>query len=784
MTKRRLLQTCRGFGAGLLLILSASLSAAGEKVQARREGHKLRLGNDLVSVVFDESNGTWNVEWPGKLDAAVSGVRFSLLANKQALTPNGVKAETAAFTDAIGSGREILCRWGKGIEVEQHIRLYDSRPAIVVSARVTNHTDRDVTLDAVKMFDSSAGEGGSWRLAGATLPPAAVCYPYAKPACRPAPKTKSAAGAERAYASQGVLAFSPSGSSIGLVLGCLSSREGWPEVNAAFQTGKGGTALDAGYDLSGKGLPAGKSVELDPVWLAVEADHFAALDHYGDAVAALCPLPVHTGADALWCSWYPLRMKIDEENVLANARIAAQFFKPLGMEVIQLDHGWQRGDVCGDWFHNERFPHGLKWLSEQLQSRYGMKMGLWIAPTQVAETTQLYHDHPEWLKQDASGKPRVYNRWFWKPNPGMCRLDVAHPAAEKWMEETFARLTAEGAAYYKIDFIAGSPSLGKAMAAIRRGAGPKAWIRYCQTPPLLNVGLANSSYIGDDTGDAGLPDWMRLMRNNAPLLAASYWANDRLYHREICDMSVGMKAGVEEVRFRMTIMTMAGCSISFSDDFRDLKPARIRMMQKCLPPGNPAARPLDLFDRQRPSMWRMHCKNTAGEWDAVGLLNFEDQPEERTVELSALGLPADAEVIAFEFWEGKYLGPHKGSVSLTLAPRTARILLIHRRPTRPQVIATDMHLLGGYHEIKRVAWDEKQLVLSGEYRRAPDMEGKAYIYVPDGYRLPADSPRAKGNLQLTQPEKNIVVQQVRFEDAQVDWAIPFEFSPPAEPSGK
>ena len=35
-------------------------------------------------------------------------------------------------------------------------------------------------------------------------------------------------------------------------------------------------------------------------------------------------------------------------------------------------------------------------------------------------------------------------------------------------------------------------------------------------------------------------------------------------------MSVGIKAGVEEARFRLTLMTMSGCSISFSDDFRPL----------------------------------------------------------------------------------------------------------------------------------------------------------------------------------------------------------------------
>ena len=69
--------------------------------------------------------------------------------------------------------------------------------------------------------------------------------------------------------------------------------------------------------------------------------------------------------------------------------------------------------------------------------------------------------------------------------PGDGQVGRLQPGAEKWIEETFARLKAEGVNYFKIDFISGSPRLPRAMAAIRRGAGPDAWIRFIQTPPLL-----------------------------------------------------------------------------------------------------------------------------------------------------------------------------------------------------------------------------------------------------------------------------------------------------------
>jgi alpha-galactosidase len=756
----------------------ARAAATGEKVIFTREGNRVRLGNNRVSVILDETEGDWEATWLGQVEAAVRRVRFAVEANGRVLAPRAVKAEAVPLTDARGSGLEIRQRWGKQIEVERGIHIDHGRPAVVVSGRITNHTDRDVTLGSARMVDLSQNDRGWWHLGSILRAPAAIGYAGASPACRPAPDEETLSEAGPQYGSAELLALAPRDSPGGLAIGALSARQGSSSVSARFQVGEGGTALAATLNLRGKVLPPGATIALDPVWLSFEDNHSDALEHYGDAVALTAAQPVRTGANALWCSWYPIRMGISEEIVLAHAAIAARHFQPLGLDVIQLDHGWQRGDICGDWFPNERFPHGMKWLSEQLRSRHGLKLGLWIAPTQVALTSRLFRDHPDWMRKNAQGKPAVSGRWFWVPNPEMTVLDASHPAAEKWIEKTFARLSAEGASYYKIDFIAGSPALARAMAAIRRGAGPKAWIRYCQTPALLSAGLANSAYIGIDTGDAGLRDGINLLRDNAPLLAASYWVNDRLYHREVCDMSVGMKADVEEARFRLTLMTLSGCSISFSDDFRPLQLPRIRMMQQCLPPGNPTARPLDLFERERPSLWHMHCKNSAGEWDAVGIFNFEDQPQERTVDFRSLGLPPGAEATVFEFWEEKYLGCHSGRVTLSLPPRTARLLLIRRLPDRPDVIATNMHVLGGYHEIKRLAWDDRRCMLAGTYQRAPGLEGKAFLYVPARFRPQTDSLSGKGSLRISKIGPNVWVQEIRFKEAQVDWAIRFEVATP------
>ena len=428
-------------------------------------------------------------------------------------------------------------------------------------------------------------------------------------------------------------------------------------------------------------------------------------------------------------------------------------------------------------------------MRTSFDQRYGLKLGLWIAPTDVAETSQLYKEHSDWLLKGADGKPLVNWKWYWKPNPNCYELDVTNPAASKWLTETFARLRSEGASYFKIDFIASSAgeqfvqsdpyatrgwsNLRIAMNAIRAGAGKDAWIRYCQTPPVLSVGLADSTIGGDDTLDAGVPNTFHVLSDNARALAAGWWINDRLYHREVCDMSVRMQADVEEARLRLAMMTLAGCSISFSDELQYLPSSRLRMMQQCLPPGAPTMRPLDLFERANPSIWRLHCGKEGQGWDIVGLFNFEDKPQERSVDFAALGLPAHTDAAVFEFWQQKFEGVHQGSFSMTVPAQSCRVISIRRLLDHPQVIGTDMHLLQGYHELSAEKWDAKSNTLSGVCRRAPGLDGRLIVFVPSAYQPQFDFPLKETSAQLTHLAGPVWAHEIHFNGAEKSWSIPF-----------
>ena len=765
-------------------------SDATEVVAEQNARNGRRLFNKRVFLQVNPDN-SWNAIWNTRNDAALFHVGFDIEADGYHLTATNVETEVTSFKDAFGHGQQISQTWGGELHVERQLRIYDGRSAVVVSGRIMNNTTHTISLGVLRPLTIRESDKGAWLGGDVTVIPSAVYMVGASEfQCVPGIRTQWGNPEERSFSSTQVLNLTDPYALSGVTVGFLSAFNARPDFNARFRSGRGGVAFNAEQPFLGRHLDPGESLQFDGLYVSADDDAYNGLEQYASAASHFSIQGVRTRPTSLWCSWYAHRMDVSEDLVLANAGVAAKYFQPLGFEFMQLDHGWQIGDVTGNWTPDTNtFPHGFSWLAQQLRDRYHLKLGVWIAPTDVAETSDAFRQHPEWMLKDGGGKPLVNWRWYWKPNPNCYELDASNPDAAAWMEETFHRLSSDGVSYYKIDFIASSGGeqffqsdpkvtrgwsvLRSAMEAVRRGAGTNAWIRYCQPPPLLSAGLADSAYGGEDTLDAGLNGDIRVLRNNARSLAASYWLHDRLYHREVCDMSVRMQADIEEVRMRLAMMALAGCSISFSDELQYLPLSRIRMMQACLPVGGPPMKPLDLFQRTIPSVWHVHCKNQADEWDVIGLFNFENVPETRTVESQKLGLPAEAELMAYEFWEQK-AEVCRGRFVMTLPPQTSRIVALRRLKPQPQVVGTDLHLLQGYQELTQLTWNESSGQLSGKVRRAPEIYGNLILHVPTNYTPHFSFPLNDKAARLTHLTGNLWSYEVKFRQSEEAFAIPFD----------
>jgi hypothetical protein len=185
-------------------------------------------------------------------------------------------------------------------------------------------------------------------------------------------------------------------------------------------------------------------------------------------------------------------------------------------------------------------------------------------------------------------------------------------------------------------------------------------------------------------------------------------------------------------------------------------------------------RPVDLLESDVPSLWHLRPSAAGETWDVVGAFNLGKEPARRAVSFERLGLDPAEERAVFEFWEERFLGLRKGGIEVDLPPESCRILSIRKLAGRPQVVGTSFHLLQGFHEMAACAWDEEAGVLSGTWRRAPGLEGRAFLLVPEGYSPRFDFPLSPESARLTHVDDRVWMQEVAFRATEEAWSIPFE----------
>ena len=126
---------------------------------------------------------------------------------------------------------------------------------------------------------------------------------------------------------------------------------------------------------------------------------------------------------------------------------------------MQIDDGYQ-ADI-GDWLTvNEKFPHGMQWLASEIKSA-GYTPGLWLAPFLLAESSQTFAEHPDFVERGADGAPVVakhnWERDELRPRrlapgrAGVARRSCSAQVCDGW-----------GYDYVKIDFLFGAALHGHA----------------------------------------------------------------------------------------------------------------------------------------------------------------------------------------------------------------------------------------------------------------------------------------------------------------------------------
>jgi hypothetical protein len=224
-----------------------------------------------------------------------------------------------------------------------------------------------------------------------------------------------------------------------------------------------------------------------------------------------------------------------------------------------------------------------------------------------------------------------------------------------------------------------------------------------------------------------------------------------------------------------SLIAFSGGTVISGDRLYDLDAARLAILTKVLPTYGAAARPLDLFEKDRPELFALPIHTDFSSWWLIGYFNWDEEAEvTRDFVVSRLGLESTASYLAYDFWEQRLLPISNGTVRLRFAPASVRLLAIHEQRAIPQVIGTDRHYTQGAVELAQVQWDAAQRTLSGLGLGAPGMHWTLAISVPEGFTWHIDQREMPGIAVISYAGSLLRARLYFAETDRVAWSFTFD----------
>ncbi len=338
-------------------------------------------------------------------------------------------------------------------------------------------------------------------------------------------------------------------------------------------------------------LAPGERRPLEAVRVAVGDDANALLERYatlwGRFAGARTKAPFQSG----WCSWYQFFHRINESDLLRNLDQLVAHRDEIPIDLVQLDDGYQR--TIGDWLEtNDKFPRGLAFVAEQIRAA-GFSAGIWTVPFAASAESRLLTAHPDWALADGDRWLRGSFNREWSADGWVYALDPTRPAFVEHLVQTYRALVGMGFEYQKLDFLymaamqglAADPTLTRAMRlragleAIRRGAGPDAFLLGCGCPMGPAVGVVDGMRIGPDVAPSWRVDQPVVIPGLEPMLPSTASAirsivTRAFMHRRLwlndpdCLMARSRETALrpEEARSLAAAIAVSGGMLVMSDD--------------------------------------------------------------------------------------------------------------------------------------------------------------------------------------------------------------------------
>ena len=783
---------------------------------------KVLLSNDFFTVSFNTGSGRISVlRNNGNILLNNITARVNLAQHKRPMDGTGYEQnfETQNISDRIGNGRQLKIiskDREKLVDFRVTYTLYDRMNCILIEAECKNVSGHPVNIKSIEPVCAIKEIGASlnWYPSEKALTNGpmyydpGMVYNFYDQYQEPAPYGPIKGGnlspdfvyppGNRIRSWWNIGIFSGYDRE-GLVCGFVENKTGLGQVILSGDSNGHLSLYTESVFAEGTEINSGQSIPSGRFMLNIAKDSYASLEEFADIMGMLNNARIKSTVNG-WCSWFYTYEFVSEEEVIRNAEFAAQNLKKYGLEYIQIDEGYQR--YHGDWEGNVRFPHGMKWLSEKIKY-LGLKPGIWLSPYVISEPTEVFANHPDWLLKHADGRlmrvgpwPDESSDWAKNESPQRYGLDISHPDAQKWVYDLFDKAANNwGYEMFKIDFVAWSLlsahhyfdkayttalAYRKGYEIIRNAIGNEKHINDCGPGPV-SIGLIDSMRIESDQNygfsSAAWKQYFLESSSSGPAAAKRYYFNKRTWMNDADHVCINLLS-IAQSQAAASLIALSGGNIISGDRLTDLDNSRLEILKKIFPSFGEAAKPLDLFESDRPSVFSLKIKKPFAEWTIVGAFNSgKTDVITKTISLNQLQLDPEKKYVAYDFWMERLVGEVSQDFEIRILPESVTLLSIHEKRDVPHFISTDRHVLQGALEIEDIKWDETTQTLSGVSTGPANTSHSVLVYIPEGVNWKQDSHtlyKDFDNYSVRLTDQQLLKVHLRFEEKEtLNWSIPF-----------
>ena len=712
-----------------------------------------------------------------------------------ALTISGDATERGVVRSPLGEGQGISFIKGNCVWI---LQAFPSQQFWTAQVRFVNNSKKNVRIRS--LFPWAVGSPGKGHLALGTGTTQAQVLENGRNAIDAGDIPQRHVVSKEESTSYWNVAFSNASEQRSLIAGTLTARRGTTQFRIMAHPEKDFISLfraECVYDPPVE-VPPGERLESEEIYFsASEANILEGLERYASACAMFNgfrkpAIPLPHGWDSRNTKY---GMDITEDRILASLEVMDKQLKRYGWRHMAIGAGWER--VRGDWEPDPvRFPHGMKWLAEQIHAR-GMSAGLGFTPFTVSLESPIAKQHPEWLVE-----PSTTGRTVLKTDERI--LDVTIPSVYEYVRDLCAKIgktwgydALEGADFayhlscaerYADPAMTRTQIMHRGFEAVREGFGKEGSIT-TSSPLLITAGFANMMRIGNECA----PIWRKRSESGpwgtveaatnaarrfyfAPYLWRAdtdcfYYAQEATRQRWK-DTDLPALTRNQSLAW-LTMQAMTGGVVKVGDWLPDLKTDEIAPLTRILPTPDRPARPIDLFERDVPAIWSLPVKTPAGQWYIVAVFNWDEtNPAVIPLDFERLGLDRDAYYTVYDFWQDQYFGLTHTQLKVNVPPGSVHLLGLRRYENRPMLLSSDRHFTQGASDHTAIDWNPQTRVLSGTFNGIEETDYNLRILVPEGF-TPTVTKVSAGEAQTTIEGKVLKIGFHCAKQEPVQWSVTF-----------